>query len=356
MTEYSEELEVASWQNQMSLKSQSLVYECSAGGSRTSCAALASSSRTRILNPLPDHAICGLIPPAVSAWIIAAIPAALSALLAISASNSVAKVCAITRFECMPISWMITRRFDVGPPVWIAIAGRVAIAAGLPILFEASCQCRCRHRSRHRQFRRGYHDAMLFVAHIGISTQELAMQAMSDVQSQQLEDHGTGNPRHLFPEVSRVVVSLLQPKFHRTKVQGHRLRLIKDDGVGMGTSLKKRLHSGKLPLMQRRHHHLCVIGILAILTAVVALHTRPWEPSRSQTFASVPLTPRASFQSAARTPLHQSRYSGSADRLVSINRFASFEVRHVEQRAHQLVTVHNPLYGALLRRPPPTLS
>jgi hypothetical protein len=43
-------------------------------------------------------------------------------------------------------------------PVWIAIAGKVAIAAGLPILLEPRGQGRCPHRSRHRQFRRGYRD------------------------------------------------------------------------------------------------------------------------------------------------------------------------------------------------------
>src|SRR5215467_3775442 len=36
----------------------------------------------------------------------------------------------------MSISWMTTRRFDVAPPVWIAIASRVAIAAVLATIFE----------------------------------------------------------------------------------------------------------------------------------------------------------------------------------------------------------------------------
>lgn len=122
-----------------------------------------------------------------------------------------------------------------------------------------------------------------------------------------------------------------------------------------GANLKKRLNSGKLPLMQRRHHYLCG-GILAILTAIVAFDNLPFEPSTSQTSVSVPFTPRAAFQSAARTPLHQSRYGSYADRLVSINLFASFEARDIEPRARPIAIVRNPLYGALLRRPPPSLS
>ena len=58
-----------------------------AGAVRISRAAGASSSRTRILKPAPDQARCSRIPPAVSAWIIAGIPADSSALLARSASG-----------------------------------------------------------------------------------------------------------------------------------------------------------------------------------------------------------------------------------------------------------------------------
>src|SRR5258708_3035472 len=46
----------------------------------------ASSSRTTILNPAPDHARCSRIPPAVSASLSAGMPAASSKLLARSAS------------------------------------------------------------------------------------------------------------------------------------------------------------------------------------------------------------------------------------------------------------------------------
>lgn len=70
-------------------ESASWLSAVSAGVVSSSRATAVSSSRTRTLKPAPDQAMCSRIPPTVSDWTIAGMPASSSSALARSASGRV---------------------------------------------------------------------------------------------------------------------------------------------------------------------------------------------------------------------------------------------------------------------------